>query len=85
MFDDATLLMVRETLLLFLLVAGPILGVGIAIGLVISLFQAVTSIQDQTLTFVPKIVGMVLLAAAIVPWIAMRLAEYAVELFTLTV
>ena len=85
MFDDATLLMVRETLLLFLLVAGPILGVGIASGLVISLFQAVTSIQDQTLTFVPKIVGMVLLAAAIVPWIAMRLAEYAVELFTLTV
>jgi len=85
MFEDATLSLVRESLLLFLLVAGPILAVGIAIGLVISLFQAVTSIQDQTLTFVPKIVGMVLLAAAIVPWIATRLAEYAVELFTLTV
>ena len=54
-----------------------------AIGLIISLLQSITSIQDQTLTFVPKIVVMVGVAALLIPWIAFRLAEYASEMFTL--
>jgi flagellar biosynthetic protein FliQ len=53
------------------------------VGLVISLLQSITSIQDQALTFVPKIVVMVAVAALLVPWIAFRLAEYAAEMLTL--
>lgn len=84
MIDDSIVLIVRETLLLVLYVSAPILGVGLVIGLLISIFQAITSIQDQTLTFVPKIAGMIIVTAAIVPWIAIRLAEYAIDLFTLS-
>ncbi|MEL7474076.1 MAG: flagellar biosynthetic protein FliQ [Planctomycetota bacterium] len=84
MIDDSTVLIVRDTLLLVLMIAAPILGAGVVIGLLISLIQSVTSIQDQTLTFVPKIVGMVALTAAIVPWIAVRLAEFAITFFTVS-
>jgi flagellar biosynthetic protein FliQ len=51
---------------------------------VVSLLQSVTSIQDQTLAFVPKIVVMVVAAAVLIPWIAQRLVEYAASLFSLT-
>ena len=51
---------VRAALLQALLIALPILGAGLVVGLVISLFQAVTQIQEQTLTFVPKIVVMII-------------------------
>ena len=50
----------------------PILGSGLLIGLIISLFQAVTQIQEQTLTFVPKIVVMILVAVVLLGWIAAR-------------
>jgi flagellar biosynthetic protein FliQ len=53
------------------------------VGLVISLLQSVTSIQDQTLSFVPKIVVMILATVLLIPWIAIRLSEYASELFRL--
>jgi flagellar biosynthetic protein FliQ len=52
---------------------------------VISIVQAVTSIQDQTLALVPKIVVMVLVAAALMPWIFIKLSEYAIELFTMSI
>jgi hypothetical protein len=56
---------------------------GVTIGLLISLFQSVTSIQDQTLTFVPKITVMVVVAALLLPWIIGRLVEYTAEMFRL--
>jgi flagellar biosynthetic protein FliQ len=52
------------------------------VGLFISLFQAVTQIQEQTLTFVPKIAVMILVAIFLLSWIAMRMADFAVEMFT---
>lgn len=82
-FDDGTVAMIRETLVLVLMISLPILLAGMAIGLIISLLQSITSIQDQALTFVPKIVVMVGVAALLIPWIAFRLAEYASEMFTL--
>lgn len=83
-FDDATVAMVRDTLVLVLMISLPILLAGMVIGLVISLLQSITSIQDQALTFVPKIVVMVGVAALLIPWIAFRLAEYAQEMFLLS-
>lgn len=82
-YDEATLSMVRDALIITLKIAGPILAAGILVGLVISVLQSVTSIHDQSLTFVPKVVAMVVLAVLLLPWIASRLIEYTTDLFTL--
>jgi flagellar biosynthetic protein FliQ len=73
---------VRVALMEALIVALPILGAGLLIGLVISLFQAVTQIQEQTLSFVPKIVVMIVVAVALLGWISIRMSEFAIEMFT---
>jgi len=83
-YDEATVELVREALWITLKIAAPILIAGLVVGLVISLLQSVTSIQDQTLSFVPKIAVMLLAAAVVIPWVAQRLVEYASELFRLT-
>ncbi len=51
----------------------------IAVGLIISIFQAITQIQDQTLSFVPKIVAMLLALLYLLPWTLQRMIEYATE------
>ena len=79
--DQATDL-VRETLTLALLTAAPLLGIGLVVGLLISLFQAVTQIQEQTLVFVPKIVAMIAAAVIVMPWLTHRLVEFAGAMFT---
>lgn len=82
-YDESAVYLARETLLITLKIAAPILAAGVLVGLIISLFQSVTSIQDQTLTFVPKIVVMISVAAILLPWITIRLVEYAAQLFWL--
>ena len=74
--------LVRSTLVLALQISAPMLLIGMAVGIIISLFQAVTQIQEQTLTFVPKIAAMIIAAILLMPWIAQRLLEYAAEVFT---
>ncbi len=71
----------REALLITLVIAGPILGVGIVVGLIISLLQTLTQLQDQTFSIVPKIVAMFGAAIFFVPFIANRLLEYARHMF----
>jgi len=83
MYDESVVFVVRDTLLLVLMIAAPMLAAGMAIGLLISLVQSVTSIQDQTLTFVPKIAGMVIVAAVLLPWITYQLITYAIDMFQL--
>jgi flagellar biosynthetic protein FliQ len=56
--------------------AAPILLTGMAIGLMISLFQSVTSIQEQTLTFVPKALGIVGLLVLLMPWMLRTIIEF---------
>lgn len=75
--------LVRDVLLLVLRVGGPVLIAGVVIGLVISLFQSLTSIQDQTLSFVPKILGMLVVSLLLLPWMVMQLVEFTVEMFRL--
>lgn len=73
---------VRIALMEALILSVPILGAGLLVGLVISLFQAVTQIQEQTLTFVPKIVVMILVSVVLLSWITIRMTEFAIEMFT---
>ena len=80
--DDATEL-VRQTLVLALIVSAPMLAIGLVVGIIVSLLQAVTQIQEQTLTFVPKIVAMMAAAILLMPWIGHRVIEYAAEMFSL--
>lgn len=83
MIDDATLDLVKQALIIALKISAPVLVAGILIGLIIAIVQSVTSIQEQTLTLVPKIFAMVAVAVALLPWIIMRIAEFAAEMFTL--
>jgi flagellar biosynthetic protein FliQ len=71
----------RQALLTALIIAGPVLGIGVLVGLTISVFQTVTQIQDQTLSIVPKIVAMVGAAIFFIPWLAQRVLEYSQEMF----
>jgi flagellar biosynthesis protein FliQ len=82
-YDEATLALVRDALLITLKIAGPILAAGVLVGLGISILQSVTSIHDQSLTFVPKVLAMIVLTVLLLPWIARRLVEYTIDLFTL--
>lgn len=81
-YDDATIELVRQSLIITLKIAAPILAAGVLIGLLVSLLQSVTSIQDQTLSFVPKIIVMIVVAALLLPWITQRLLEYTAQLLT---
>jgi flagellar biosynthetic protein FliQ len=73
--------LVSRTLILTLTVASPMLVIGLAVGILVSLFQAVTQIQEQTLTFIPKIAAMFVSAIVLLPWIAQHLLEYAAQMF----
>lgn len=71
----------REAMLTALLIAAPVLAAGIIVGLVVSVFQTITQLQDQTLSIVPKIVAMMGAAVFFIPWLAERLLEYSQNLF----
>jgi flagellar biosynthesis protein FliQ len=58
------------------MLAAPILLTAMAIGLAVSLFQAVTSIQEQSLTFVPKVLGVVTVMVLLLPWTIRNLVEF---------
>ena len=66
----------REAMSMALLVSAPVLLVGIGTGLLIGLLQALTQIQDQTLSFVPKILAMLTAPAIGLPWLIQRMVEY---------
>jgi len=74
--------LVRESLTMMLLLSGPILGSALVIGLLISIIQAATQIQEQTLSMVPKIFAMGIVAIAIVPWVAKLMLEFAHRMFS---
>ena len=79
---DQAIDLVREALSLMLMLSVPILGAALAIGLTVSLFQAVTQIQEQTLSFVPKILGMGIVAIFVMPWVAMKILDFAGRMFS---
>jgi flagellar biosynthetic protein FliQ len=75
-----TINLLRSAVLQVLLIAAPILGVGMAVGLIISIIQATTSIQEQTLTFVPKIAAILGALLLFGPWIANTMVQFTISL-----
>jgi flagellar biosynthetic protein FliQ len=71
-----------ETVWTTLLVAAPVLIVGLLVGVLISLFQAVTQVQEMTLVFVPKIVACLIALVAALPWMINILVSFTHNLFT---
>ena len=72
----------QDTLLLVLYVAGPILIVALVVGLLVSVFQAVTQIHEMTLTFIPKILAVAAVLAFLLPWTLRQLIDFTVNLFS---
>ncbi|MBR3808365.1 MAG: flagellar biosynthesis protein FliQ [Lachnospiraceae bacterium] len=79
--DDVSMI-TQEALFLIIKVAAPVLLVSLVIGLLISIFQTVTSIQEQTLTFVPKILGIFLAIILLGHWMLNGMIEYMVGLWS---
>ena len=68
MEDSVFLTLTQNVLILTLILSTPILVISMVVGLVISIFQAVTQIQESTLTFVPKIIAGILTMIILLPW-----------------
>jgi flagellar biosynthetic protein FliQ len=81
MADDAFLEVLRQMLWLSTLLALPVLGAALVVGLVVGLLQAITSIQEQTLAFVPKLLAIVVILVVAGPWMLRLLVGYTAELF----
>ena len=70
----------REALWTMLLIGSPVLVAGMIVGLVISLFQALTQIQEQTVVFVPKLIVMLLVLSVTLPWLIAQMLQYTTDL-----
>lgn len=82
MTDQAVISLAREAVTTVLMVAGPALGIGMLVGLLVSLFQATTQIQEQTLTFIPKIVAVLVSLIIFGPWMIRILVDFAQRLLS---
>ncbi|MDP2328503.1 MAG: flagellar biosynthesis protein FliQ [Dehalococcoidia bacterium] len=83
MTDGNVIALAQDALVTTLLVSGPILIVSLVIGMLISVFQAMTQINEVTLTFVPKILGVFAVAAVLGPWMIGTMVNYTIRLFAL--
>ncbi len=81
MNESVVLALAKETLWITFLVGAPLLGVTMVIGIVISIFQAVTQINEMTLTFVPKIVGVFVALIIFGPWMLETIVSFTTTLF----
>ncbi|HDY89084.1 MAG TPA: flagellar biosynthesis protein FliQ [bacterium] len=70
----------RQGMLIAFLIAAPMLGFGLLVGLIISVFQAVTQINEMTLTFIPKIIAVAVAFALFFPWIVSLLVDFTIRL-----
>lgn len=71
----------RQSIELALLISMPILGVGLAVGVVVSVIQAATQIQEMTLSFIPKVVSIFLAVLVSFPWIMDKMITFTREVF----
>ena len=72
----------REAMLVALLLAAPMLGFGLLVGLFVSIIQAVTQVNEMTLTFIPKIIAVMAALALFMPWIMRVIVEFTIRLIT---
>ncbi len=72
----------KDALRTALLVAGPALLVSLVVGLLVSVFQVVTSLQDQTIAFVPKVIAVLVVVAISFPWMLQVMLQFTTRMFT---
>ena len=82
MTEDLIIDLARDAVMTTILVVGPILLIALVVGLLVSIFQTVTSIQEQTLAFVPKILAVFISILLLGPWILSQLVELITSIYT---
>lgn len=83
MSDQMVMSIVRDAFYYVVLICGPLLLVSLVIGLVISIFQAATTISEQTLTFVPKLIAVFIVTVLLLPFMIGTLKTFTIEMFTM--
>ena len=81
MSQDMILKLAKDALQITLMVGGPMLLVALVVGIVVSIAQVVTSIQDMTLSFVPRVIAVFLTFLFIFPWIMNTMLEFTAQLY----
>ena len=82
MSQNMVLYRAKEAIGTVVLVGGPILGVSLLVGLMVSIFQSMTQIQEQTLSFIPKVVAVIAILLLLGPWMLSILTVYTSNLLT---
>ncbi len=80
MSNDIAIQVGRDALIMVMLVSAPMLGLGLVVGILVSIFQAITQIQEQTLSFVPKIVAVFVAVLLFGPWMLRLMVDYTREI-----
>jgi flagellar biosynthetic protein FliQ len=80
--QDVVISLALEAMVLAMKIGLPLLLVGLVIGLVVSVFQAVTQIQEQTLAFIPKVIGLAIVLVVGGPWMLGQVVSYTQELYS---
>lgn len=83
MTEELIIEILKEVFFTTFLILLPILGVSLIVGVLVSIFQAATSIQEMTLTFVPKLVATVAVIIFLLPWIIDKLVTITIKMFTM--
>jgi len=79
--NELVLTLAERGIFTILLVAGPILLLALAVGLLVSIFQATTQIQEQTLAFIPKIIAVLVGIVVFGPWMLSKIVEFTTDLY----
>ncbi len=82
MNTDVAIFWLREALRAGLMVVGPVLGAALLAGLIVSLFQAITSMQEMTLSFIPKLLAIAIVFFFLLPWMLEMMLDFTTEIFT---
>lgn len=81
MTPETVITIAQDSVRVLLLISMPLMMTALVVGLAVSLFQAVTQIQEMTLTFIPKVVAMFVLLIILFPWMLSTMLDYTRELF----
>lgn len=82
MTPDSIMELAKSSIYVTLLVLAPVLGVALIVGLIVSIFQTVTQIQEQTLAFTPKIIAVFVSLLIFGPWMLTHLVDFTENIFT---
>jgi len=81
MSGDLAIQIGRDALYMVMLISAPMLGLGLLVGVLVSIFQATTQIQEQTLVFIPKIIAIFVAIVVFGPWMLSLMVDYTREIF----